>query len=56
MKDPRAFKDYLVKNLSMQVNTVDSLLASSFSFAKVSIVHLSQVIKIWKMIFSSHWS
>ena len=35
MKDPSAFRDYLVKNLSIQGDTVDSLLASSFSVAKV---------------------
>ena len=35
MKDPSAFRDTLVKNLSIQVDTADSLLASSFSLAKV---------------------
>ena len=35
LKDPSAFRDYLVKNLSMQVDIADSLLASSFSLAKV---------------------
>ena len=35
VKDPSAFRDFLVKNLSIQGDTVDSLLASSFSVAKV---------------------
>ena len=35
VKDPSAFRDFLAKNLSIQGDTADSLLASSFSVAKV---------------------